>query len=152
MLKMQQRQLYTTLGIIAVAILIIWAVRSYRSGKLRQLTNPGGGIAPAPGTTPAANLDYTRILGIGTRGAEVKELQRLLNADGATPPLSVDGIFGAKTQAALLAKRNVDEITLNTYGTGRNNLTTANGLPNGAQNLVTNTSGGITGGLPGTFF
>jgi len=151
---MQQKQLFTTLGIIGAVLLVIWAVRAYRQGRINRLINPGGSGTPSNGGG-LAQLDYTRILGIGTRGAEVSELQRLLNEDGARPALTVDGIFGPLTQAALLAEKNQDEITLNQYGANRNNLTTANGLPNGSQNLapITTNIGGMTGQntMPGTF-
>jgi LysM repeat protein len=39
----------------------------------------------------------------GMGGADVRELQKQLNAQGATPPLSLDGKFGPKTEAALKA-------------------------------------------------
>lgn len=42
-------------------------------------------------------------LAIGSRGHEVMFLQRLLNKRGATPYLTQDGAFGARTQAALTA-------------------------------------------------
>lgn len=45
-------------------------------------------------TTPGGNLAR------GSRGAEVMELQRQLNAAGAQPPLEVDGKFGPLTDAA----------------------------------------------------
>jgi peptidoglycan hydrolase-like protein with peptidoglycan-binding domain len=39
----------------------------------------------------------------GSTGAEVRTLQTRLNEDGAEPALVVDGIFGPKTQAAVIA-------------------------------------------------
>jgi hypothetical protein len=39
----------------------------------------------------------------GMGGADVRELQKLLNAQGAQPPLALDGKFGPKTEAALKA-------------------------------------------------
>ncbi|MFC3074908.1 N-acetylmuramoyl-L-alanine amidase [Shinella pollutisoli] len=45
----------------------------------------------------------TSILKRGSKGATVKELQRLLNLAGAAPPLSIDGDFGGKTDAAVRA-------------------------------------------------
>lgn len=43
------------------------------------------------------------VLRRGSQGAAVVELQVKLNGAGATPPLAVDGIFGPKTQAAVIA-------------------------------------------------
>jgi peptidoglycan hydrolase-like protein with peptidoglycan-binding domain len=40
---------------------------------------------------------------VGHKGESVKEIQRMLNAMGAKPPLAVDGKFGPKTEAALKA-------------------------------------------------
>jgi hypothetical protein len=39
---------------------------------------------------------------IGARGPAVGELQMLLNAGGATPPLAVDGVFGPMTQGQVV--------------------------------------------------
>jgi peptidoglycan hydrolase-like protein with peptidoglycan-binding domain len=39
----------------------------------------------------------------GMGGTDVRELQRMLNAQGASPPLALDGKFGPKTEAALQA-------------------------------------------------
>jgi hypothetical protein len=67
-------------------------------------------------------LNYDLVLKLGSKNNEVKELQRLLiqnhnvnlgttgeNKDGA------DGVFGAKTQAALLATKAVATTTLNKF-------------------------------------
>ena len=37
------------------------------------------------------------------QAAEVEQLQTRLNEDGADPPLTVDGIFGPLTHAAVVA-------------------------------------------------
>lgn len=66
---------------------------------------------PAPSTTthyrPGARLSDvaggSATLGFGDSGASVRDIQRLLNAAGANPPLAEDGLFGPKTQAALRA-------------------------------------------------
>lgn len=54
--------------------------------------------APAdPGTSTHPTVKY------GSRGPAVEELQQKLNADGASPALAVDGIFGPLTRAATIA-------------------------------------------------
>lgn len=68
----------------------------------------GGGVTfPGGGSTGGgtAQLDYNIILkftsGTFSNRAEVKELQRILNAVEASNPLVVDGMFGPKTEAKL---------------------------------------------------
>jgi peptidoglycan hydrolase-like protein with peptidoglycan-binding domain len=46
----------------------------------------------------------------GMGGPQVMELQRMLNAQGANPPLAVDGKFGPKTEAALKAFQSANGI------------------------------------------
>lgn len=64
-------------------------------------SNPSGSTststAPAPSTSKYP--EPTRILRVGSRGADVSWLQSKLNEHGAN--LQVDGDFGAKTKAAL---------------------------------------------------
>jgi peptidoglycan hydrolase-like protein with peptidoglycan-binding domain len=50
----------------------------------------------------------TMIRGMG--GADVKELQKMLNAQGANPPLALDGKFGPKTEAMLKAYQSANGI------------------------------------------
>jgi len=52
---------------------------------------------PTPGTTIHPTVRQ------GSRGPAVEELQQKLNADGATPPLVADGIFGPLTRVAVVA-------------------------------------------------
>lgn len=70
---------------------------------------------PEP-TVPTINQH--KILQKGMQGAEVAELQRLLGIYG-------DGVFGAQTEAALLAKKGVKSITLASY----NSTATVNANP-----------------------
>lgn len=58
--------------------------------------------------TPAAQPNRSLILKKGSKGIEVKELQKLL---GATP----DGQFGPITENLLFAKKGVKQISLNQY-------------------------------------
>jgi len=55
--------------------------------------------APAKPTSPATNAGLTRVLTTGSKGADVKLVQGLLNKNGAK--LVADGIFGKKTAAAV---------------------------------------------------
>lgn len=58
-----------------------------------------------PNTTPPPDvptLDLDKMLLIGSRGEEVKQLQRLLNQINPKKNLSVDGVFGSLTETALI--------------------------------------------------
>lgn len=63
---------------------------------------------PIQNVIPNKPLDYSKVLKLGSTGAEVKELQRLLG-------ISQDGVFGPQTQSALFNKRGVYQTTLNLY-------------------------------------
>jgi hypothetical protein len=68
------------------------------------VVEPAKSVAPAPQTSKP--LDKKKMLGLGSKGAEVKELQKKLGS------LFVDGDFGAKTQAVLNLDYGVSNITL----------------------------------------
>lgn len=83
-------------------------------GLQHALIFPGTGFkvaqrqdaVPAEGNPSAPVLPGTTIhltVRQGSTGPAVEELQEKLNADGATPPLKVDGIFGPKTRGAAVA-------------------------------------------------
>jgi hypothetical protein len=61
--------------------------------------------------TIALSLNRNLILKTGSKGAEVRELQRLLGFTGK----GIDGIFGKNTLASLKAKKQVSQITLNKF-------------------------------------
>lgn len=68
-------------------------------------TVPEGG-ASASATQPSLPLDKKKVLGLGSKGREVEELQKKLGS------LVPDGDFGAKTQAVLNLDYGVSNITL----------------------------------------
>jgi peptidoglycan hydrolase-like protein with peptidoglycan-binding domain len=63
---------------------------------------PGGAAGSSSGSVSTKALDQNKKLGIGSKGAEVKELQRLFNAGGGQPALVEDGVFGTKTMSAVI--------------------------------------------------
>jgi hypothetical protein len=63
---------------------------------------------PIPQT--GVSLDRNKLLAKGSKGLEVRELQRLLG-------IKIDGDFGNITLTALLAKKGVTGISLNTFTT-----------------------------------
>jgi peptidoglycan hydrolase-like protein with peptidoglycan-binding domain len=70
-------------------------------------------VATNPSTPAAVTLNKNIVLKMGSRGNEVKELQKLLG-------ISADGIFGAQTEAALFAKKGFRQITLKQYAESPN--------------------------------
>lgn len=61
-------------------------------------------------TTTTSSLNVSLVLKRGSKGLEVKELQKRLG-------VAIDGDFGAKTEAALLAQKKVSQITLAAFAT-----------------------------------
>ena len=69
----------------------------------------GGGSSSKP--QQGATLDRNKLLKVGSKGLEVRELQRLLGVE-------IDGIFGSKeTLPALQNAKGVSEISLNAFAT-----------------------------------
>jgi hypothetical protein len=82
-------------------------------------------IVPIPSEAnkdKAKKLNMDLILKQGSKGEEVKELQKLLNFISAPPvaKLETDGVFGKQTEAVLLKLKGVKAITLNNFTTNIN--------------------------------
>lgn len=106
MKKLSKKQWYVIGGaaVLALAIYLFW-------GDIKKLWEKSPEAVADTGV-----LDENRILGIGSKGAEVAALQRALIAEGfALPKFGVDGDFGKETLAALQQARGVDEITLKAF-------------------------------------
>lgn len=71
---------------------------------------------PTPQT--GAYLDRNKVLSKGSKGLEVRELQRLLG-------VTIDGDFGANTLKALQSKKGVSSISLASYITTKTVVNTA---------------------------
>ncbi|MBI4821704.1 MAG: peptidoglycan-binding protein [Deltaproteobacteria bacterium] len=71
---------------------------SARAARWNQLANESPAKAPVQAARPS---DSGNLLSRGSRGEEVAQLQRTINASGANPPLEVDGKFGPLTDAAV---------------------------------------------------
>jgi hypothetical protein len=63
---------------------------------------------PNPNPKTGASLNRNQLLAKGSKGLEVRELQRLLG-------VPIDGDFGAITLAALLAQKGVTKISINAF-------------------------------------
>jgi hypothetical protein len=62
-----------------------------------------GAGAPRPGTAPTWPGRYLKLTNPFTRGADVAWAQDRLNGTGADPRLDVDGVFGPRTESAVIA-------------------------------------------------
>ena len=69
---------------------------------------PIGPVGENPKPVVGAVLDKNKLLFKGSKGLEVRELQRLLG-------VKIDGDFGNITLTALLAKRGVTKISINAF-------------------------------------
>ncbi len=92
----------------------------------------GNSTSYTPAPVKPVVLNKNLILRVGSVGNEVKELQKLLG-------VSTDGNFGPKTQAALISKKGVSEITLAKFATTPN--VNNNVYPVGAKLMATPKAG-----------
>lgn len=81
-----------------------------------DIPEPPTVVNPIP--TAGASLDRNKALSQGSKGLEVRELQRLLG-------VNIDGDFGANTLKALQAKKGVSKISLASYITTKTVVNTA---------------------------
>lgn len=110
---------------VAIAIVIIAVIyfltRNNSTVAQTPASTSGGGSTPSPSPN---TIDRDKVLKLGSRGEEVKILQRKLNRDGiayidpdtnfqTTQKLVVDGNFGRRTLAALKGRASVTSVTLN---------------------------------------
>ena len=98
-----------------------------------EITPSNANDASAPQTPAAATVNPTKVLGVGSTGIEVEQLQALLG-------VKVDGVFGSlETLPALLAIKGVATVSLSQFPT----LATINRniLAKGSMVMVKNRSG-----------
>lgn len=86
------------------------AGNSTGSGTGISWTNTG--ISKGGNTALQMNLLLSKGSGYLTNNAEVKELQRMMNAVQVDNPLVLDGLFGPKTEAKLYSLTGLKEISL----------------------------------------
>lgn len=96
-------------GVLALTagVFIYKQVQKGKSNMTEEIPVTVPVIAP---TAPAVSLNGNLLLKSGSKGNEVKQLQKILG-------VSQDGIFGAKTEAALVKLKGVKQITLNGFST-----------------------------------
>ena len=119
---MQNKKTLSLLAIIAGIALVVAYWEQIKAQFARLTSKPGAAqpttatpvYNPSSATQTAPNakeVSYQQILKRGSRGESVKMLQTLLNGGWQTG-LSVDGIFGNKTEAALHTVTGKYSITL----------------------------------------
>lgn len=119
---MKNKIFWIVLGII-ILVAILWVaipeLKKLKSGA-SGTGNPGasgtGGntSGSSGGTSAPAKLDENKLLYKGSRGAEVRELQNLLNAVQPSNALTADGVFGSLTENKLFSLTGQRQITLAT--------------------------------------
>lgn len=115
------RKIYITIIIIIVVIILIKIIvnltkKSASNTKpTTQITASGGNSSSGSSWQVSVNpaLNYNQILQVGSQGAEVTELQSLINEYFDIPNISVDGVFGNQTKTAVNAILGKNSCTLN---------------------------------------
>lgn len=132
------------IGIIAaISIIILFFV--FRQFIARKRVEMSGELDKKPN-----EMNRTKTLKKGVTGAEVAELQRYLIRDGYgvflgnTGPAKngVDGVFGPKTEAALMQAKGVTTVTLLTYAT-----LSKPGTPKQTTSTTASAGGGLGSGV-----
>lgn len=110
--------LYGGIGLVAIAGIAALSSTS-KPKKLGEDTfndenagqNNTGNAGSTSYTPPIANnLNRNLVLRIGSKGEEVKQLQRQMK-------ITADGIFGPQTEATLYSLKKVKQVSLNQYAT-----------------------------------
>lgn len=131
--KIKQNKTMTAIVVIAVLAGLIYFFRDKLFGK-KAVANDSfiqtGSPSPSTTSNPSASSGDNTMLQRGSKGEQVKELQRLLNHKQSTSIpdansqlfllhgamqgslLEVDGIFGAKTEQSLQRWTGLTSITL----------------------------------------
>lgn len=107
-MKFFQKYKYFIIG--AIVLLIVWQVVKSIAARNAVMTMPNGGtvggaVIPAKFRYDAAKVDRAKVFGLGAKNShEVAYLQNWLNRY-YNAKLTVDGDFGSRTNAALLAAK-----------------------------------------------
>lgn len=98
--------------VLAIAILavIVSAVMKNMKPKTKPAPTPAPATPGAPVVSSGGAIDVNKILKKGMSGPEVTQLQTVLKQKGQN--ITIDGQFGAQTEAALIAVAGVNQITL----------------------------------------
>lgn len=139
MAKKPNKKQIKTIAIIIVAIIVIYVIYQHFFNK--PTTNQPTGIAFDPTQTPATS---GTVLKRGDRNNQVKELQALWNKYAwhfPLLPLKEDGIFGPKTESALVQTIGKKTVSLNEF----RNLVNVD--PNSSLSIAQGSFGSIQGNI-----
>lgn len=126
------------IGLVAIAgilLVVLFLVRKKKSKESiasspSDVKSPGGSTSSGSFGSNSSSLDKNKLLGMGSRGAEVEALQNWINTQiaaniasgmfGNDPnwedlqqPISQDGVFGQQTEDALFIILSKRTVTLN---------------------------------------
>jgi hypothetical protein len=110
-MKMKKQYIYILVIAAVVVGFLVWKRKRNQNKEAALIRTE---VEPETQTeTPGymGSVDQNRILGMGSRGQEVRVLQGILNDKGES--IAIDGIFGKNTLNALQKHFGVSEITLN---------------------------------------
>jgi hypothetical protein len=105
------KKMYIIGGVVLTLFVVYWIfsdnISSWFTSSIKE---EDGEKVGDPVIESPVKLDENKVLMLGSKGEEVKELQRILNSMGAS--LDVDGSFGLKTQTSLFKYSKLYKITL----------------------------------------
>jgi hypothetical protein len=130
---MKQKELIIGLSVIAAGIGAYFLLKPKTQEINLPVDEPNNNILPPPPPPPPIKtINKNLLLKQGSKGDEVKELQKLLGG------LTIDGIFGNATKNRLFTIKGVSEITLNNYNKISN--VNINALKTGTKIMAYNNS------------
>lgn len=95
-------------GVVAACAAVLLLKKKDDTGTTENFTEDLPVTTPVITTPTPIALNKSLVLKKGSKGNEVRELQKLLK-------VTVDGDFGANTEGALFSKKGVKQISLNQY-------------------------------------
>jgi len=110
----KENKIIVGIGALGVAILGVMFYRKKQQETAQEsepATETPAVQVPATKPTQGATLNKNLILKVGSKGLEVRELQRLLGFTGK----GIDGDFGKLTLGALQKAKGVTQISLNAF-------------------------------------
>ncbi len=148
---------YIKIAIVAIVIVLVVLaivfqdkIRGWFTKKPAVDNTAGSGSGSGSGGGSTQQLDKNKVLKYGSNGAEVRQLQKWLG-------ITADGIFGAQTEAALMARKGVEQITLAQFESSADvneNFAGENNNDNADGNVLgwTGSNNGLIDGLQGWIF
>lgn len=112
---MKEKKIYIAIAVIVLVVFALWLAKKLTNKSNSGITSTESTNSETPTTVI---IDAPFPLKRGSRGDNVKCLQRFLNAHndtGILAPLQIDGIFGPKTQNMLSTLYSISEVSQSFY-------------------------------------